>query len=93
MTAKILPITPFGSARTFRQMAKARHAEAVECLLNGDRDGWSSRRRDADMLEDRARQAQRIEDEQDRRIARGLARMLERSEAIRMAQGRKGRAS
>jgi hypothetical protein len=63
MTGRLIKIYDHPSAaaraKTFRALAKARHAEAVRELELGNRDGWWSRLRDVSAIEDKAREIER----------------------------------
>lgn len=71
---------PEARARTFRALARERHAAAVDCLLAGDDEGWRAYRKDADAWEDKAR-------EQEELIGRIRRQQRERAQVVRELDG------
>jgi hypothetical protein len=74
------------SARTFREMARARHLEALDAHLEGRRADHESLMRDVEQLERLATTAQRREDalewQRERARRRAMAKTAERLLAL-----------
>lgn len=60
---KVVLLRPFPLAKTLRALSRDRHRQAVERLLDGDRDGWSVLRKDAERIDREASAAERWEAE------------------------------
>ena len=81
MTSRVVVLMPRpASAETYKAMARARHAEAVDALNAGDRDKWWSLLCDAKALDEQAARARRQKEAIAAQIRerRGYAAALER---------------
>lgn len=58
----VIRLVPFAPSASLRRLARARHVEAVARLHVGDTEGFLSRLRDVDAIEDEARRSTRWED-------------------------------
>lgn len=81
--SNVTVLRPYAPSKTLRQMERARVAEAVGLLLDGDRDGWSRLKEDANRIGEEAARAERWESECElsrQAAARILAMALELTE-------------